>query len=216
MVPGYGGSPAGLQPLAARLRADARRVVVLDLPDGGRGDLREQADALDDAVGRLESEGASSVDVVGYSAGGVTARLWASGHDGEHRARRIVTLGSPHHGTTAAAEADAAVGGCGGACSQLAPGSRLLATLNEGDETPEGPQWLAVWTAADATVTPPESGRLDGAVNVRLQDVCPGQVSHGELPRDLAVVGLVLTALSAEPIGPPREGCAAYRARGRG
>ncbi|MDP9416399.1 MAG: lipase [Actinomycetota bacterium] len=214
LVPGYGGSPAGLQTLAQRLRREGRQVEFVALPDRGVGDLRRAAEALDEVVTRLEDGGAPSVDVVGYSAGGVTARVWVRAHDGARRARRIVTLGSPHHGTTLAAAADAALGGCDEQCEQLQPGSSLLAQLNRGDETPDGPVWVSVWTEVDETVVPPDSGRLADAIDVRLQDVCPrSRVSHGALPRDPAVVGIVVAALGpAEPVAPRKGDCERYAA----
>ena len=97
-----------------------------------------------------------------------------------------------------------APGACPVACQQLVPGSPLLDALNEDDETPDGPQWLSLWTTQDETVTPPTSARLDGAVNVELQAVCPAlQVSHADLPRDPVVTRLVLAALAAPTIVQP-------------
>jgi triacylglycerol lipase len=53
-------------------------------------------------------------------------------------------------------------------------------------------------------VTPPESARLEGAVNVVVQDVCPGRrVSHSQLPSDDVVVALVLTAIGPDPLTAP-------------
>jgi triacylglycerol lipase len=201
LVPGYGGATAGLEVLAAAVRATGRSATVVRLPEQGTGDLRRAADVLAVAVDEaLRASGAPSVDVVGYSAGGVVARLWAQDHAGQ--ARRVVTLGSPHHGTRVAALGAAlAPGSCPVACQQLVPGSPLLDGL---DGTPAGPQWLSLWTDRDQVVTPPESARLEGAVNVELQDVCPAAaVDHGGLPTAPLVRGLVLQALSPAPLVAP-------------
>ncbi|MGX5657667.1 lipase family alpha/beta hydrolase [Geodermatophilus nigrescens] len=207
LVPGYGGSTGSLSSLAGRLTAEGRDATVVALPDGGTGDLAVAADALDDAAEEaLARTGAGSVDVVGYSAGGVVARLWAA-DGGAERARRIVTLGSPHHGTRLADLAlSVAPEQCPEACRQLATGSELLAGLNEDDETPAGPTWVSIWTAQDQTVTPPESARLEGALELEVQSVCAqAQVGHGQLPGDPLVQAMVLAELAAGdpvPLGP--------------
>ena len=203
LVPGYGGSTVVLEVLARRLRAAGRDARVVPLPGDGTGDLREQAGALDAAArDALDRTGTPSVDVVGYSAGGVVARLWAAG-DGRSAARRVVTLGAPHHGSEVAALAGSLLPEqCPAACRQLVPDSVLLAGLNA-DETPDGPSWVSVWTTTDQVVTPPESSRLDGAVNIPVQEVCAAsRVAHGELPADRLVQALVLAALGP---GPPRR-----------
>jgi triacylglycerol esterase/lipase EstA (alpha/beta hydrolase family) len=210
LIPGYGGSQASLSVLAERLRTAGRAATVLALPDGGTGDLLVQAETLDDAVRRALDGGAASVDIVGYSAGGVVARVWVDRHDGAVTARRIVSLGSPLHGTRLAA-AGLAVGpdACPVACRQLAPGSDLLASID--DPLPDGLPWLSVWTEDDETVQPPDSAELAGAVNVPVQRVCPGaRVSHGELPTDPLVTAMVLTALSTAPLAAPPD-CASLR-----
>ncbi len=205
LVPGYGGSTAALEQLAVVLRAAGRQASVVPLPGDGTGDLQISADALGRAADAALTGGAPSVDVIGYSAGGVVARLWAEQHPSG--ARRVVTLGSPHHGTQIAALGAAfSPGSCPAACQQLVPGSELLNRLNE-DESPDGPQWLALWTTQDEIVTPPDSARLEGAVNVAVQDLCPGlQVTHAQLPVAPAVQRLVLQALSAAAVEPP-TGC---------
>ena len=207
LVPGYGGSTSALQVLADRLRGAGRAPTVLTLPGDGTGDLRDAAEVLADAAVAAVAAGAPSVDVVGYSAGGVTARWWVLEGGGDAVTRRVVTLGSPHHGTQLAGlGAGLGLGGCPAACRQLAPGSDLLRTLNRGDETPDGPQWTSVWTEQDEVVTPPDSARLDGATSVVVQRVCPGTaLTHGDLPRSPVVAAVVLEALDARP-GRPAYG----------
>ena len=216
LVPGYGGAGAALEPLAGRIRATGRTATVVALPGNGTGDLAAQVDALDRAVDGALAAGAPSVDVVGYSAGGVVAGLWVARDDGAAKARRVVTLGAPLAGTSLAATASViAPDACPAACRQLAPGSAEITEL-ERDRVGEALPWLAVWTADDETVTPPEAAaRLAGTVQVQLQAVCPGaRVTHSALPTDPAVTGVVLRALSADPLGGAVTGvdCADLRA----
>jgi len=202
LVPGYGGSQVALSQLAARLNAAGRTARVVALPDGGTGDLLVQADALQAAV-KDALHGAASVDVIGYSAGGVVTRLWVDRYGGS-AARRIVTLGSPLHGASlAGVGAAVAPDACPTACRQLAPGSALLDRIDRA-ALPAGLPWLSIWTQNDETVQPPDSARLDGAVNLPLQSICPrARVSHGELPTDPAVTALVLQALGTTPLAAP-------------
>lgn len=203
LVPGYGGGRGSLERLASRIRrATGRRAEVLTLAGDGTGDLRQQVDVLADAVDRAYADGAPSVDVIGYSAGGVVARLWVARDGGEHQARRIITLGSPMHGTTLATAGGTVVpGACPTACQQLTPGSALLRGL---PPPPSGLPWLSVWTQHDVTVTPPESALLEGALNVSLQQICPrDSAAHGDLPTDPAATALVLDALGTAPLRVP-------------
>ncbi|HWD06857.1 MAG TPA: lipase [Amycolatopsis sp.] len=208
LIPGYGGSRGSLEQLASVIHArTGREADVLTLAGDGTGDLNRQVGVLADAVGRAYRGGAPSVDVIGYSAGGVVARLWVAQSGGEHQARRVITLGAPLHGTTLAATGAAFVpGACPVACQQLTPGSALVRRLGP---VPSGLPWLSLWTRLDQTVVPPASARIDGAVNVALQQVCPGdRATHGDLPTDPAVTGFVLQALGTAPLRPP-TGCPA-------
>ncbi|TCK21215.1 esterase/lipase family protein [Pseudonocardia endophytica] len=211
LVPGYGGNRTSLEALAGRLQASGRQADVLTLEGDGTGDLNRQVDLLDRAVDDALAAGAPSVDVVGYSAGGVVTGLWAARDDGASKARRIVTLGSPLHGARIAALGSTFVpDACPDACRQLAPGSSLLGEL---DAAPVSVPWLSVWTTGDETVTPPDSARLEGATNVELQRFCPGAaVTHSGLPSDPAVTGLVRRALSTDPIGAAPADCGTLRA----
>jgi triacylglycerol esterase/lipase EstA (alpha/beta hydrolase family) len=207
LVPGYGGATGAVNQLAGALRAQGRTATVVPLPGDGTGDLNAQADTLDSDVAQALSAGAPSVDVVGYSAGGVVTRLWVRDHDGVHKARRIVTLGSPLHGTQVAATGVLlAPGACPTACRQLATGSSLLSGISGSVPTP--PYWLSIWTSQDETVTPPDSARISGPAgsvrNVVIQDLCPGrQVSHSALPTDAFVTAAVIADLDTNPPAAP-------------
>ncbi|HEX3649097.1 MAG TPA: alpha/beta fold hydrolase [Pseudonocardiaceae bacterium] len=217
LVPGYGGDADSLAPLAAKLRSAGRATVIIRLPGDGTGDLLAQVNTLDAAVDRALAAGAPSVDVIGYSAGGVVARLWVARDAGEHRVRRVVTLGSPLHGTGIAAAGSALLpGACPLACQQLVPDSPLLRGV-DAQPLPAGLPWLSLWTADDQTVVPPDSARLPGAVNVPLQDICPSvQVSHSQLPGTPLVDGIVLAALNGPRVAAPTpDKCAALTAAGR-
>ncbi len=207
VVPGYGGDTSDLDPLVRELEKQGRKAVVFRPTSGGTGDLRVQARRLGELAERtMKSNDAESVDVVGYSAGGVVARLYVRNEGGASVVRRVLTLGSPHHGTDVATLAEEAAGGCPTACEQLTIDSDLLRRLNAGDETPKGPRWLTVRTSLDRTVTPVDSAELEGAVNVEVQGLCPhATTSHGGLPGDPVVLAALGSALGTAAPRAPRE-----------
>jgi len=198
VVPGYGADAGSVATLAARLETLGRPVRIVELPALGTGTVAGSARALGRAVDALE---VTRIDLVGHSAGGVVIRYWVAELGGADLARRVVTLGSPHHGAELAEQLGGlSTADCRGACAELRPGSQLLRDLNAGDETPGDASWTAIWTARDETVTPPESATLAGATNVLVQDVCPGeQVSHGGLVRAALPLALTLAALDGRP-----------------
>ena len=211
LVPGYGGSTVSLEVLAEALRAAGRDVRVVEASGPGTGDLREAATDLGRVVdATLEETGAPSVDIVGYSAGGVVLRLYVADLGGGSTVRRAVTLASPHHGTDLAAIARSlGTRACPVACEQLDPDSDLLRKLNAGAEVPAGPVWTVLWTEDDETVVPPVSGDLEGALGYAVQSICPGlTVAHRDVPRTPAVIAMVESALGTpEPVEPDASVC---------
>ena len=63
------------------------------------GSIDHYAAAIDAAVQRLEAATGQAPVLVGHSMGGLAIRAWLSAFDADARAHRIVTIGSPHHGT---------------------------------------------------------------------------------------------------------------------
>ena len=204
LVPGYGGSRGGLQRLAARIEATGRSATVLTLVGDGTGDLSAQVALLDAAVDAALAAGAPSVDVVGYSAGGVVAGLWVARDDGATKARRVVTLGSP-------AGRDVPRGDRVGGRPRRLPGGLPPARAGQRRDHGAGPQPGRCGACRGCRCGRPTTTRSPrrrrrrssaGTVQLQIQAVCPGaRVTHSALPTDPAVTGLVLRALSRRPSG---------------
>ena len=201
LIPGYGGSTASLKALAARLDAQGKQTSIVSLPDGGVGDLDAQATVVSAAAkALLDRTGAKSLDVIGYSAGGVVARLYVQRHGGASVTRRVVTLGSPFHGTDLANLGSFFNAACPTACQQLTSASSLLAALNATPVSQLGPAFVSIYTTADDVVLPPTSAVEDGARNIAVQSVCAdSRVNHTGLPSDPLVQSMVLGELGTGP-----------------
>jgi len=215
LVPGYGGDAGMLDPLALQLRKAGRTTIVLDLPNAATGDLRGQEKVLAAQVSAELKKGAPSVDLVGYSAGGIVVALYVEA-DPSH-VRRVVTLGSPLHGTRVAGLAAGLVpSACPTACEQMVPGSPLLASLASASPDMTGVPWLSMWTSHDEVVLPPDSARFTGARNVELQTICADDAAgHTTLPADPLAIGLTVQTLGTSPLPlptPAASQCAALRA----
>ena len=177
------------------------------------GDLRAQARQVQETAQRMIDAGAPSVDVVGYSAGGVVTRLWLA-EGGAALARRVITIGAPNQGASEK-QLNSLVTKrfCQVTCPQLNPESPLL----KGLPAAKGPTpWLNLWTTHDRVVDEP-SAQMPGALNVSLQSICPrNKASHTNLPTDPLVVGIVLKALEPQPVtvAPTKAECTALRNNG--
>ncbi len=217
LVPGYGGDTSDLLTLEQALKAQGRSTILVEYTGDGTGDLRDQAKKLDQAVTQaLQNKPQSqTVDVVGYSAGGIIARYWADKMGGAIKLRAAVTLGSPHNGTNLAGLGAVLFPQlCPLGCQQLTPNSEFLRELPE--LTP-GPTWTSIWTTNDEVVTPPESAKLDQALSINLQQICPdSDIKHGGLPKDPQAIGITLRALGQIPLDtvPPASECGQLRTEG--
>lgn len=197
LIPGYGGGTGGLTGLADHLRATGREVVVAEIGDG-RGDLREYGERVSMLARDLVANGATAVDLVGYSAGGLVARAAVESDPGV--IARVATIASPHNGTAIAGLGAmlADETSCPLACRQLAPESEFLSTLRQpGDPT----RWLSAFTPADEVVRPADSSELDGATNVDVTTACDtGALDHGGIVRSSATWAVVSGFLSSGEI----------------
>jgi pimeloyl-ACP methyl ester carboxylesterase len=135
--------------------------------------------------------GANRITLVGHSMGGLVARSYLR-QRGPARIERIVTIGTPHHGSVLAW---AFVGRC---LAQMRPGNAWLEELNRNEAEPPPVPILSIWSRHDSLVAPQASCELGSAENVALLGV-----GHNALLGDRRVAEQIRGVL-----GDPRPGTA--------
>jgi triacylglycerol lipase len=138
--------------------------------------VRSAADAL------RASTGASRIDVVTHSMGGLSGRYYLKNLGGAALVDEFVSLGGPNHGTNWAYACYPFSAGC----RDMVPNSGFLNALNSGDETPGASRYGAFYSTCDEIINPDTSTRLDGADNREV-----GCLSHSALRTDAGVFATV-------------------------
>lgn len=153
-------------------------------------------------VARVKQEtGASRVDLVAHSLGGLVAVEYLRAREGASEVRRLVTIASPHAGVPWRGPI---LGACG---AQLREG---CAFLEEHARTPLGLPCLSVYSTHDNIVHPPRTSALAhrGAVDRAVEHV--GHLAilfHPEVARATsAFLGTGEASASAHAF-PPRQNC---------
>ncbi|MEU7136457.1 alpha/beta fold hydrolase [Streptomyces sp. NPDC046261] len=172
----------------------------------GAAELKDFVEAVRGATG------AEKVDIVGHSQGGMLPRYYVKFLGGADKVDDLVGIVPSNHGTKNPLAIPAGWTFCPSCVDQQA-GSDLLKKLNEGDETPAGPDYTVVTTRYDEVVIPYTSALLTGPAerltNVVLQDKCPLDLyMHDQATKDPVVAQWVLNALGrkgpADPAFQPR------------
>jgi pimeloyl-ACP methyl ester carboxylesterase len=182
-VHGYvcnGGYWTGLKPVLAGAGFNNVYTINMDPTFGSIEDFARQVAARVETI--LRETGAEQVAIIGHSMGGLVARCYVQRHGGAERVSRIITLGTPHHGTVVAK------GGPGIDARQMEPRSEWLAELNA--EAPVPVPITSIWTAHDNIIAPQDSSVLPHAENIRLHGI-----GHLELAYSPAVQQHILKAL---------------------
>jgi triacylglycerol esterase/lipase EstA (alpha/beta hydrolase family) len=186
LVHGYGcnsGFWAHLEPLLDRERISHASI-----------DLEPVAGSIDDYAPLIEARvrelcaatGIARIAIVAHSMGGLAARAWMRTCGGAHVAK-LITLGTPHHGTVLANL------GLGANAAQMRRDSPWLRALDAGDTQDVRARIVSIYTHHDNIVAPQDSSELAGARNVAFGGV--GHVALGSNPRVLAEVLRVLREL---------------------
>ena len=174
-----------------QLRAKGYETFKLDYGQRGTGDIAASAQQLATFVdGVLAATGASRVDIVGHSQGGMMPRYFIKYLGGADKVDDLIGLSPSNHGTALKSTEPCT------ACVQQSAGSPFLTDLNAGDETPGPVDYTVIQTRYDEVVIPYTSAFLDGAKNVLLQDACPANLAeHVTIVANQAATNQVLAAL---------------------
>ena len=122
------------------------------------GQLAARIDAICSATG------AARVALITHSMGGLVARAYLR-RVGGARIARLVTVGTPHHGSMLAWTF------AGRCLAQMRPGSPWLAGINAGENEPPPAPVVSVWSRHDSMVAPQASADLACARNVVLTGI---------------------------------------------
>lgn len=174
----------------------------MTLPNHAMDDIQVSSEYVVAAVRTMAARTHRRVSIIGHSQGGLEPR-WALRWWPDVRAHvsRYIGLASPNHGIDAA-DLCVSSGNCWPAVWQFAHGSKFLAALNSGSETPGTTAYTAVYTLTDELVQPAlpaPTAALARAANsstIAIQDICPGRpVNHIALMDDAVAYAIVLDAL---------------------
>ncbi|MGA8117948.1 MAG: alpha/beta fold hydrolase, partial [Actinocatenispora sp.] len=183
----------------------------------GIGPVADSAGQLADFVDTvLAHTGATKVDLVGHSQGGMMPRYYLKFLGGAAHVNSLVALAPSNHGTTldglvTLAEqfpgaADIVYTACP-ACRDQVRGSDMLTSLNSGGDTVPGVRYTVISTRFDEVVTPYTTQALSGSAvtNVVVQDDCAVDLAeHAAVafdPTSLHEVRNALDPAHATPVG---------------
>lgn len=181
------------------------------------GDLRDSAAEIGAFVTSVQRQtGASRVDIVGYSEGGMVPFYYLNNLGGTAHVRAVVTIASPMRGMgfygilermEASPEGRALMRATVPAADDGAKNSAYMRTIAQGGLTRPGVAYTTVSSRDDLVVALNES-QLPPAPNVVnwvVQDFCPSaHVFHGDAPYNDVVLQLVMKALGPSSRAPIR------------
>lgn len=173
--------------LPVHLTLRRRGVQTFDVPIPGLNtqSIERSSEVVERTVHDVRRKtGASRVNLVGVSMGGVIAVHYVRVHEPDAPVRRTVTLGSPFNG----AELAGTVGRLPlplPAAGQMAPGSDVIQAIRAAEDSPH--DIVSIWAEGDAVV-PEQAAHLPGARNLKAP-IGSYPIAHYQLvidPRNLA------------------------------
>lgn len=192
LLHGYACNSGYWTQLSARLREAGISHLAPDLEPLG-ADIDQYVAQVEAGIGQLcAAAGAQRVVIVAHSMGGLVARAYLRRH-GDARVARVITLGTPHHGTALASW------GLGRNAAQMRRGSAWLRVLDAADANSQRGLILSIYSHHDNIVAPQDSSLLDGARHLAV-----GAIGHVALGRHPLILRHVLAEIAAVPVAAQR------------
>ncbi|MFF0519977.1 esterase/lipase family protein [Actinomadura nitritigenes] len=178
-----------------------------DAPIQGTGEIAASAGQLSAFVDKvLAATGASKVDMVGHSQGGMMPRYYLKFLGGASKVNKLIGIVPSNHGTNLDGLVELgsllgitqAVVKAAPAAGEQITDSDFLKNLNAGGDTVPGVQYIVLSTKYDEVVTPYTSEFLNGsnAQNVLLQDKCANDTNaHVGIAFDPVMIKFVENSL---------------------
>ncbi|MFD3455370.1 esterase/lipase family protein [Streptomyces sp. NPDC058691] len=108
----------------------------------------------------LSRTGATKVDIVNHSMGGLVTQWYLTQLGGTSSVRRVASVAGANHGTTYASACVIYT-----SCVEMLPGSSFVRTISSGDETPGSTVYATWYSPCDGIIIPYTSTPLSGATN---------------------------------------------------
>lgn len=157
---------------------ESRTVCTIEPPENSTADMQVSAEYVTHAIRSTYEQHGAEIDVLGFSQGGVLGRaalrFWP---DTRGMVDDLVTLGSPHHGSTAThctTEVE-----CPPALWQMDPDAQFITELNSSQETFAEVSTTSILSTTDDTVHPATTDESGASVlagenvrNVAVQELC--------------------------------------------
>lgn len=184
LVHGIDDTVARLRHLQGHLEKAGLAVHSFNLvPNHGEVELDELARQLAAYVQANFAAG-ESIDLVGFSMGGLVSRFYIQRLGGIHRVRKFISIGTPHYGTRTAYLRN------NPGARNMRPRSPFLQDLNRDIAMLGAVPFTSIWTPFDLMILPPRSSRAPVGQSIRVLSL-----AHPLLVRDKQVLKLVLQIL---------------------
>lgn len=174
------------------------------------GSIDRYVTTLEQAVRRLETLGGPAPVIVAHSMGGLAVRAWLRDRAADHRVHSVITIGTPHRGTSLARLALTPN------ARQMRPNSPWLRALNADEPMSRRALFTCFFSHCDNIVFPAAGAALPGADNRHVAGIAHVHLAFHDSVFNEVLRRVDLTAGVDPAIDDPAISTPSYPARAAG